>query len=285
MESGATIREGLRGVKTAEPRLERSGAIIQVVERAGRLLGAFTPERPTLTLGECAAAAEITKSSAHRLLASLESIGLVERYETSWRLGARVVRLATVRLGQLDLRQEASPRLRELGERFRAAVALSVPNGSDMIYIERHDGPDAYSPSARLGGLAPLWAGAAGRAVLARLSAEERARRLAHDGWRGLPGDVRRRVSIEIDRAIERGYAADTGLFFDGIAGVAAAVCDIHGAPIAALSVITTVERRTDELEQEIGQALLDVVAELEAILGSRGGEVGNAHQAPHHRS
>jgi DNA-binding IclR family transcriptional regulator len=244
------------------------------------VLGAFTPERPTLTLGECAAAAELTKSSAHRLLASLESIGLVERYEASWRLGARVVRLATVRLGQVDLRQEASPRLRALGERFRAAVALSVPNGSDMIYIERHDGPDAYSPSARLGGLAPLWSGAAGRAVLARLSADERARRLAHEGWRGLPSDVQRRVSIEIDRAIERGYAADTGLFFDGIAGVAAAVCDIHGAPVAALSVIITVERRTDEFEQEMGEALVSVVTELEAILGSRDADADGGDQA-----
>ena len=207
---------------------------------------------------------------AHRLLASLESIGLVERYESGWRLGARVVRLATVRLGQIDLRQEASPRLRELGERFRAAVALSVPNGSDMIYIERHDGPDAYSPSARLGGLAPLWAGAAGRAVLARLSPDERARRLSHEGWRGLPTDVQRRVSDEIERAIKRGYAVDSGLFYDGVAGVAAAVCDLHGAPLAALSVITTVERQTEQLEQDMGQAVAAVAAELEAILGTR---------------
>jgi DNA-binding IclR family transcriptional regulator len=232
------------------------------------VLGAFMVDKPGLTLTECAAACQLTKSSAHRLLSSLEQIGLVERDGTTWRLGARIVRLATVRLGQVELRQEASRRLQELGLAFRAAVAFSVPNGSDMVYIERRESPDPYAPSARLGGLAPIWAGAAGRAILSRLPAAERERRLDSPDWHRLPAGTRKRVLVQIDDAAARGYAVDPGLFFDGVAGVAAAIRDIHGGPVAAVSVIVAPERLTPDLERAIGARLTDLVAELEAVVG-----------------
>src|ERR1700723_2624483 len=63
------------------------GAMIQVVERAGKMLDAFTAEHAELTLTECAEATGLTKSSAHRLLTSLAEIEMVERYGTRWRLG------------------------------------------------------------------------------------------------------------------------------------------------------------------------------------------------------
>jgi IclR family transcriptional regulator, pca regulon regulatory protein len=232
------------------------------------VLESFTADKPALTLTECATACDLTKSSAHRLLSSLEEIGLVERRGTTWRLGASIVRLATVRLGQVDLREEASLRLREIGRTFRAAVAFSVPNGSDMVYIERRESPDAHAPSARLGGSAPIWAGAAGRAILSLLSPSERDRRLATTEWHRLPSETRKSVLTLIDEAAARGYAVDPGIFFDGVAGLAAAIRDIHGDPVAAVSVIVAPERLTSELEKAIGERLLGMVAELEGVLG-----------------
>jgi DNA-binding IclR family transcriptional regulator len=246
---------------------QREGAI-QVIDRVGRVLDAFTADKPGLTLTECAAACGLTKSSAHRLLSSLEEVGLVERDGNTWRLGARIVRLATVRLGQVDLRHEASLRLRELGLAHRAAVAYSVPNGSDMVYIERRESPDPYAPSARLGGLAPIWAGAAGRAILSRLPTSERERRLDTPGWHRLPSATRKLVLDQIDESAERGYAVDPGLFFEGVAGLAAAIRDLHGYPVAALSVIVAPERLNPALQQAVGARLVELVAELETVVG-----------------
>lgn len=249
----------------------------QVIERVSRILDSFTLERPELTLTECAQATGLNKSSAYRLLISLEQIGLVERRELHWRLGPKVVTLATLRLGRVELRQEAWPYLRELRSAFRAAVAFSVPDGSDMIYLERLDSPDAYGVSARLGGRAPIWAGGSGKAVLSRMDPAERELRLDVEEWRRLPKDVRQRVLKEVRNAARRGYCVDTGAFFNGIGGVAVALCDAHGDPVAALSVIVPIERLSEDYSVTIADRLLSAASELERAAGL----VPAAHRLP----
>jgi DNA-binding IclR family transcriptional regulator len=239
------------------------------VERVGRILDAFTFEHAELTLTECAQAAELNKTSAYRLLSSLEQVGLVERHDLRWRLGPKTVRLADVRLGRLELRREAVSHLRELRRIFRAAVAFSVPEGSHMIYLERLDSPDAYGVSARLGGRAPMWAGASGKALLSRLDADDRAARLDVDEWHRLPRDLRERVLREIDEAAARGYAVDRGEFFSGIGGAAVALRDPFGEPVAAISVIVSSEQLDAATERAISTRLRAAAAELERTLGA----------------
>jgi DNA-binding IclR family transcriptional regulator len=238
--------------------------MINLVDKVARILDTFTVERPALTLTECAQAAELNKSSAYRLLTSLEAVGLVERSDLLWRLGPKVVSLATVRLGSVDLRRDALAHLRELRRAFRAAVAFSLPEGSDMIYLERLDSPDAFGVSARLGGRAPMWAGGSGKAVLSRMETPEREERLDTEEWRRLPRELRERVLVELEEAAQRGYCIDHGEFFNGIGGVAVAICDSHRDPVAALSVILPNERLTSDYAQMIADRLLAVVAELE---------------------
>lgn len=244
-------------------------APVQVIERAGALLACFTAVNPSPSLSECAALAGLNKSSAYRILLSLEAIGLVERSGKRWRIGLRTVALAGVRLGQYDLRREASARLRRVGAEFRAAVALAVPAGSMMAYVERYESPEPFAPSARLGALAPIWAGAAGRAVLSRLSPAERERHLDDDEWRRLTADRRNSVLEEIERAAECGYATDAGSFFQGVAGVASPICDARGHPVATLSLIVSPERLDHGERERMGTYLLGISHELEVELAS----------------
>jgi DNA-binding IclR family transcriptional regulator len=241
--------------------------MIQVVDRVARMLGVFTPEHPELTLMECASAADLTKSSAHRLLSSLEEVDLIERVGSRWRLGPRIVWLATVRLGALDLRREAVPHLRELSGIYHSASAFSVPNGSDLIYLERFESPEAVGMNARLGGVTPIWAGASGRSVLARISAEARDQLLNDDRWRNLPADTRDWVLGEVDKAEQVGYCVEeSSRFWPGVSGVAVAICDPHGMPVAAISVILPSERFNHRLAAEIGQRLMQIARRLETL-------------------
>ncbi len=242
--------------------------MIRVIERAGHILDAFTLDEPERTLTECAQAAALTKSSAYRLLVSLEAIGLVERRELSWRLGPRVVAMASTRLGRMDLRREAVPYLQDLRRDFRAAVAFSIPEGSDMIYLERFDSPDAYGVSARLGARARIWAGGSGKAVLSAMDPSERDLRLDLDEWRRLPREVRQRVLNEVKLAVSRGYCIDNGEFFNGIGGVAVALRDAHGDPAAALSVIVPNEQLTDDYTCAIAARLRAAADKLECLIG-----------------
>jgi IclR family pca regulon transcriptional regulator len=240
----------------------------QVIERAGEILDAFTPEAPEHTLTSVARATGLNKSSVYRLLVSLEAIGLIERSDNLWRLGPKTVTLANTRLGRIDLRRDAIPYLRELRTTFRAAVAFSIPEGSDMIYVERLDSPDVVGVSARLGGRAPIWAGGSGKAVLAYMTPEERELRLDVEEWRRLPKAVRGRVMSMVRFAEEHGYCVDPGEFFSGIGGVAVAIRERHGDPVAALSVIVPGEELSDTYARSLASELLRAAAELEHGLG-----------------
>jgi DNA-binding IclR family transcriptional regulator len=233
--------------------------MVQVIDRVGALLRAFSDTEPELTLGECAERSGLTKSSAHRLLASLEEIGLVERLgNASWRLGGFVLRLAAVRLSQVDLRAEVIGQLRALGQRFLAATAFSVPHNTDMIYIERTDSPLPFAPGASLGSTAPMWAGAAGRAVLCAMDPADQAAHLSSPAWDTLPQAVRDNVLQDIEDASLRGYSIDRGQFFEGVAGVAVPVGRRH-RPVAAFSLILSPDRMTPVLTAEMGDALIDL--------------------------
>lgn len=164
--------------------------------------------------------------------------------------------------------------LRELRRAFRAAVAFSIPEGSEMIYVERLDSPDAVGVSARLGGRAPIWAGGSGKAVLAQMDPTEREYRLDTEEWRRLPRDVRERTVELIDRAREQGFCVDPGEFFSGIGGVAVAIREAHGDPVAALSVIVPGDQLSDRQVRAMSERLLASAAILEESISSsdRGG-------------
>lgn len=244
--------------------------MIQVVDRIGRVMDAFTPDRPELTLSQCAEQVGLTKSTVHRLLSSLEAIGLVERSGRAWRLGERVVSLAATRLAEVDLRSEAVARLRVISREERAAAALSLPEGSALVYVDRVASPGAIGVGARLGARVPLWIGGSGRAFLAQLTPEAAERRLDDPGFHALPPAARELVREDVAAARERGYCVDTGVFYDGIGGVCVAVPNLAGEPIAVLSVIVPTDRLGPDDAERIAGRLLAARDQLATLLGLR---------------
>ena len=239
----------------------------RVIERVGTILSAFTPDQPTLTLAECVAKTNLNKSSALRLLTSLEQIGLVERVDSRWRLGPETVSLAMIRRDSVNLQREAIPVLQRLRDEFGMSVAYSVPDRHAMLYVERLDSADAVGLSARLGGRAQMWEGASGVAVLSQLPPKAREQALDSDEWRSLPKADQHRILEEIDAAETRGYALS--LRPHGavpIGGAAIALCNRLGEPVAALSVIVPLDQLTKPLQKRIGDELLYVGRSLRRV-------------------
>jgi DNA-binding IclR family transcriptional regulator len=86
--------------------------------------------------------------------------------------------------------------------------------------------------------------------------------------WHHLPHKTRREVLETVEQAAERGYAVDPGAFFEGVSGVAVAIRDAHGHPVAALSVILPPERLQSIDAETMGSRLREAAAELEALMG-----------------
>jgi len=94
------VRTSRRAASAGSP---RQGA--QTVDRALAVLDLFQHEEPDISLTEIARRLKLHLSTAHRLLASMEAHGYVQRTPRSghYRLGFKVIEQAGIALNQEDL--------------------------------------------------------------------------------------------------------------------------------------------------------------------------------------
>lgn len=189
---------------------------------------------------DVAAELNLTKSNAYRVLRTLEGAGFVRQdpatkgFEPTlrlWELGMLVV-------GRLDLRACAVEALRQLAAESRETVHLAILDGAEVIYIEKIDSPEPVGAYTRLGGRAPAYCVATGKALLSELPPAQLAATLgpleAHS-----PQTITDPDALRADLAVARaeGVAVNRGEWRDSVWGLAAPIRDGTGSVVAAVGI------------------------------------------------
>src|SRR4051812_34993299 len=133
---------------------------VLVIDKAARLLDEFRMDS-TLTLSELSERLQISKSTVHRLLSSLEQVGFVEKEARPgcYRLGLKLFELGSLVQGRLELRQIALPYMAQLVEHTDETAFLIVRDGLQAVCIERIEGAHVQALALKVGGTLPLHAG------------------------------------------------------------------------------------------------------------------------------
>lgn len=221
---------------TARPTLRT----IQSVDRAAQLLRAVANSRQPLTLPELASRTGLNRSTAWRLLATLDAHGLVEHDPVSQRytVGYAIIQIAAA--GDHDaLVRLARPALDRLANSTGETASLAVAKRFDLVYVDQVEAPQVMAPNW-LGRPAPLHATSSGKAFLAWLTDDERTALLASSRLkRFTPTTITRRADLETELAEvrERGYSVCAGELEENLWGVSSAVLDARARPIAIISV------------------------------------------------
>lgn len=211
-----------------------------VLESAFALLGAL---EQTGAAGVTRLAAEcgLPKTTAHRLLEQLSSLGAVERSRGGYRIGARVFQLGHSWQPYRALRAAVREPMRRLAAATGVTVTVNVlRNGDDMI-VDWTAGRDGLPVPLRSGGTWP-WNTAAGKALAAGRHAG------TTDSSPRIPCPASASWRREVAAIRERGVAFDRE---EVVSGVCCAAVPLHGAPgtpIAALCVITDPSHNLDRL-------------------------------------
>jgi DNA-binding IclR family transcriptional regulator len=248
------------------------GNAVRSVDRAAALL---------LELGECPGEAGVTelarrlglhKSTASRLLATLQRRGLVEQDEETgkYRLGLIVIRLAESAERTLDLAGIAMPELERLARATRETVSLGVLQEDGCLTVARVDGSHLVACPDRTGRTAPLHCVAGGKVLLAAL-AERDVLRIARPGLAArTPRTITRLETLmeELARTRRRGFATSVSEWIEGTNGVAVPVEDARGRVIAALAVTGPAVRLTPARVPELVTAARAAAAEITTRLG-----------------
>jgi DNA-binding IclR family transcriptional regulator len=150
--------------KTGQASRERIGS----TQRALAVLDVLAAE-PALGTNEIARRTGATASTVSRQLGTLVESGLVERVAATgqYRLGIRLVELATTVLARLDVRTVAHPHLETLIAEVGETATLSVPGDPDAVTIDVVRSPQYIQGAPHLGRPSIAHATAAGKVMLA----------------------------------------------------------------------------------------------------------------------
>ena len=211
----------------------------QTVERALDIVS-FIAERPR-TLGEVAELLGVHKSTALRLIQTLESRGFAHRSPD----GRHVAGLALVALGQsaleqIDLRTIAHPVLRALSDRVGHTIHLAQRVGEEILYIDKVEGAGTVAMGSRVGRAADLHTAGVSKAILAFMNDAGRRsilKRAAFEQYTSTTILTMGALLSELDITRQRGWAEDDGEKEDYINCVALPIFDASGQVTAAMSV------------------------------------------------
>lgn len=232
---GATVRQQQAGA-------ERSGTPAPaLVLKTGMLLEALAGER----IATSARLIELTgdpASSVYRMLSTLGEMGWVEQLSPRgpYRVGARLLTLATEVMRRLDIRRAAQPVMERIHEAKGETTFLCIRHGTRAVCIERIDGVRVNSRVLPLGGSLPLHVGSAPRALLAfedRQAWEEYAA-IATSG-ENLLRDVGSRSGLyaQLEDVRAAGVVISDNTVTSGIAAIGAPIFDHYGRVAASLAV------------------------------------------------
>lgn len=244
-------------------------------------------QRRPCRVSELAEALGIARSNAHRTLQTLVDCGWAVQDEatSAYRPSVRLMELGALVEGASDLRSRLRPVLAKLAAASGETIHLAALDGAEIVYLDKFDSPLPVAAYSRIGGRAPAYCAASGKALLAAL--DERGAELhtrlgrlaAHT-----PNTITDLAALEADLAAsrERGWAENRQEWRLGVCGLGAPVFDARGEPVAAVGMSVPSIRFGRAHARALAEQLLACAGEASAALGYRG--AAEARVLPTHR-
>lgn len=220
---------------------------------------------------ELATALEVHKSTAFRLVSTLESHGLVEQVEGrgKYRLGVGLLRLAGATSARLDVVQESRQICKKLAADTGETINLASLSGNSALYLDQVAGGSALQSHNWVGQHIPLHATSNGKVLLSGLTAAEIERLLGTlPAYTGATITSRRKLLREVSQVRTQGYAVAVDELEVGLTALAAPVRNAHGDVLCSMSVSGPSFRLDEERVADVLPLLLTAADEVSHRLG-----------------
>jgi IclR family KDG regulon transcriptional repressor len=246
---------------------------VRAVERAVQILEQFSLDRPELNLTEVSAGIGLSKSTVHRLLATLEATQMVEfdRRTNHYRLGLKAFRFGSIVSKSMELVRQADPLMKTLVDETDETSFLLVVDGNEALCLRRFDGRHHVRVlSLEPGRRSAFNCGSAQRVLLAHLSESQWDVVVDHHVRRMTQYSLVSRDELDRDRREirERGYSVSWEDATLHACALGAPVRDSTGKVIAAVSVSGIVQRFSAERLPTLIRKIMEVGDELSLRLG-----------------
>lgn len=245
--------------------------LVPGLARGLRLLQLFRPACPVIGAPQIARELELPRTTAFRLLQTLETLEFVERTANgTFKLGPAVLRLGFEFIASQDVTEYG----RDVVERLCVGTGLSsqlaILDGRELVVVLKKNPAGAIVSNVQVGTRMPAHATVVGRVLLQ----DTDVRKLFSEGrLKHYTAHTPKSVT-ELERLIaedrSRGYAVSESAYESGISAIAAPVRNHEQRVVAAMSVIVFQSGLEPRRRSKLIQATLAAAAELSRRLSYR---------------
>jgi DNA-binding IclR family transcriptional regulator len=201
--------------------------MMRSVQRILAIFESFTAERNSLTLQEIADRIDLPKSTAFRIVQSLEKSGYLVRLEDQqYCLSFRFLRLAGLVKSTLSIREIARPIMVELANESKETVSLHTIISRNRVCIDAVSTASALRSVVQPGEQVPLLAGSASKVLMAYLPKKELTPLLS-----SIAKATKRTqtdLTSELAKIREAGFSVSHGERLLGVSAVSAPIMDVN---------------------------------------------------------
>lgn len=243
--------------------LEISKSRSATLAKGLQILDFIALQNGPVLLRQVTAELEMTKPTAHRLLATLADYGLVrfDPTDNTYSLGMRLFELSRQVWQDFDLRSSVITEMQKLSRETGETVSLAILTPDGGVYIDEVQSNHQIREQSRIGQRVSYWNSAVGKALISGLSIDERAALLEAN-----KNEIRenstfkdlQKLNSHLDLVNARGYATEIDDDIPGISSVAAPILDHRGITVAAISLSGSSQRLTRDELHNMGPAVIE---------------------------
>ncbi|MBV4397770.1 IclR family transcriptional regulator [Advenella alkanexedens] len=209
------------------------------------------------------------KSGTHRLLQALVDSKYVVQDKESGKYSTtcKLIELGSAVLPHLALKQQAEGVMQQLMRDTEESVHLSIQDQHDVVYLHKVDGPAPIPFYTHIGGRAPLYCVATGKALLAYKNdyfIEKIKQNLNPRTDNTIINS--QQLEMELQEIKERGYSINKGELKAGVYGVAAPIIDNKGNIIAAIGLSGDSKRFTTKTINKYADLLMQAAQRITGL-------------------
>lgn len=247
---------------------------IRAVKRATEILSCVGAAPNGRSLTEIASAVGLSKATTYRILQTLVSAEFIraEPAAATYFLGSALLRLARLLNPDRGLRQVALPHMEAARASTKETVALVLPYGDNRVTVDVLLGLHELKAAPEVGSVKPIYAGAAGKALLAFYSPEEVDRIIERTRLKPVTSSTIRSAAVlkrELVRIRSLGYAKSFEEAVEGQGAVAAPIFR-DGTVVAAVNVCGPTVRLNRELLQKMAAGATEAANKITKALGNK---------------
>lgn len=247
---------------------------VRAVERTIDILQAFTAETQELSLSEIALAADLPKTTAYRILSTLEQRNLIvfDAQQGKYRLGYEFIRMGSVAQAGNSLPRVSRASMEWVTEQTGQTCNLYIRDGIERRCIAQIEGTEYVRRLSFLGAKYPLYCGA-GKLLLAFSNPAFREmyfHTVRLERYTENTVMDKDKLLRELDEIRAAGYSVTRGERDALTAMVAVPIFDYTGGVVAAITVSGPVYLFTEENVQQYRACLTEAASRISSKLGYR---------------